>query len=93
MPKDFAKVYLVKTDDRKEGIASLLENFDILDFKDRNIALKANYNSSDPFPASTHLDTLNILVRSIKAAGPKTLILAERSDMGDTRRVLETRGL
>lgn len=93
MPKDFAKVYLVKTDDRKEGIASLLENFDILDFKDRNIALKANYNSSDPFPASTHLDTLNILVRSIKAAGPKTLILAERSGMGDTRRVLETRGV
>ena len=93
MSKDIAKVYLVKTDDREEGIESLLENFDISNFEDKNVALKANYNSSDPFPASTHPDTLKKLVRSINSAGPNNIILAERSGMGETRRVLENRGV
>lgn len=37
MSKDLAKVYLVKTDDREEGIESLLENFDISNFEDKNL--------------------------------------------------------
>jgi len=57
------------------------------------VALKANYNSTDPFPASTHPDTLAALVRAIQAAGASTVTLAERSGMGDTRRVLEERGV
>jgi len=93
MSNETGTVFLVKTDDRKEGINSLLENFDINDFKDKNIALKANYNSQDPFPASTHLETLKTLVKSIKNSKPNSLTLAERSGMGNTREVLETRGV
>lgn len=93
MSNDGGTVFLVKTDNRKKSIEDLLENFDMTDFKDKNIALKANYNSQDPFPASTHPETLQRLVKSIKINEPNNLILAERSGMGDTREVLETRGV
>jgi uncharacterized protein (DUF362 family) len=93
MSNDGGTVFLVKTDNRKKSIEDLLENFDMTDFKDKNIALKANYNSQDPFPASTHPETLQTLVKSIKINKPNNLILAERSGMGDTREVLETRGV
>jgi len=85
MSNDAGKVFLVKTDRRKKGIEDLLENFDMNDFKDKNI--------QDPFPASTHPDTLQTLVKSIKINEPNNIILAERSGMGNTREVLETRGV
>ena len=57
------------------------------------IALKANYNSADPPPASTHIDTLDALCTAILAEKPKKLTLAERSGMGNTRSVLEECGV
>ncbi len=93
MSNDIGTVFLLKTDKREEGIERLIENFDITDFKSKNIALKANFNSADPFPASTHPDTLRTLVRSIKKGEPEKITLAERSGMGDTRIVLETMGV
>ena len=86
-------VFMMKTDKREEGIEELIENFDISDFESKKIALKANFNSADPFPASTHPDTLRTLVRSIKKGEPEKITLAERSGMGDTRIVLKTMGV
>jgi uncharacterized protein (DUF362 family) len=57
------------------------------------VALKANYNSADPFPASTHPETLRYLVAVLKESEISSLTLAERSGMGNTRRVLETLGI
>jgi uncharacterized protein (DUF362 family) len=93
MSNDTGTVFILKTDNREEGIERLIEHFDITDFKSKNIALKANFNSADPFPASTHPDTLRTFVRSIKKGEPEKITLAERSGMGDTRIVLETMGV
>jgi len=41
--------------------------------------LKANFNSADPFPASTHLDILRAIVQTLKNAGTSDITLAERS--------------
>ena len=59
---------------------------------DGTVALKANYNSDDPFPATTHPMTLNSIAQHlIKSA--RTLVMAERSGMGNTTAVLENRGV
>jgi len=87
-----SKIYIVKTDDRREGISNLLENFDLKKMKEKLIALKANFNSADPFPASTHLETLSLVVQKLKEAGSK-IVLAERSGMGNTGNVLEETGV
>ena len=57
------------------------------------MALKANYNSADSFPASTHIDTLKALVQTLKTAGASDITMAERSGMGDTQEVLEQMGV
>jgi uncharacterized protein (DUF362 family) len=63
------------------------------DYSGKQVALEANYNSADPFPASTHLDTLRTIVVKLKGAGASGITLAERSGMGDTEQVLEQMGV
>jgi uncharacterized protein (DUF362 family) len=63
------------------------------EFQNQNTAIKANYNSADPFPASTHPETLKLLVNSLKEHGAKNIVMAERSGMGYTRDVLEKLGI
>ena len=94
MVKDNAgEVFLVKTTDRQEGIEKLFENLAMDGFKDKTVALKANFNSADPFPASTHIQTLQTILDELKAVESGKIILAERSGMGNTTKVLEKMGV
>jgi len=86
-------VYLIKTSDRDSGIKKLFREFKLDKFSGQKVALKANYNSADPFPASTHPQTLKSLIESLKEADASMIALAERSGMGNTRNVLETMGV
>lgn len=86
-------VYIVKTRDRTEGINLLLDKFNLEEFSGRSVAVKPNFNSSDPFPASTHLQTLEALTRNLQKAGASEIITAERSGMGKTRDVLDKLGV
>ena len=88
-----SEVFLIRTSDRGLGVRRLLQQFELDRFSGKKIALKANYNSADPFPASTHLDTLEALVRFLKKVSISELTLAERSGMGNTRTVLEQCGV
>ena len=85
-----SKVYFIKTSERDSGIKKLLKKIDLDIFSGQRVALKANYNSADPFPASTHPQTLKSLIKSLQEAGAIEITLAERSGMGNTRYVLET---
>ncbi|MDD5473735.1 MAG: DUF362 domain-containing protein [Candidatus Methanoperedens sp.] len=87
-----SKVYVIKTNDRASAIKELLNHLDLAGLKGKRVALKANYNSADPFPASTHPDTLSALVSALKEYGA-SVVLAERSGMGNTREVLEKTGV
>ncbi|WP_424359174.1 DUF362 domain-containing protein [Methanocella sp. MCL-LM] len=88
-----SKVYIIKTADRKEAVAMLLEQSIPDNLAGLRVAIKANYNSADPFPASTHIDTLAAIVDVVKAGKAGNIILAERSGMGITREVLQARGV
>jgi len=87
-----AEVFVLKTTDRPGGIPLVFEAVGP-DISGKTVVLKANYNSADPFPASTHPDTLHILAREIMNRNPESLTLLERSGMGSTRRVLEGCGV
>jgi uncharacterized protein (DUF362 family) len=87
-----SKVYVIKTSDRLSGVKNLLKYFDMESLSGKRIALKANYNSQDPFPASTHIGTLGALVDALQEKGA-ILVLAERSGIGDTRKVLGETGV
>ena len=93
MANSLGEVLVLKTTDRATGVPALLSKFDLDDYSGKHVALKANYNSADPFPASTHIDTLRALVQGLKNAGASGITLAERSGMGDTEQVLEKMGV
>ena len=87
------EIFAVRAENREAGIRKLLDRFGLREFGGKKVAFKANYNSADPFPASTHLDTLRTVVNGLKDAGAEEITLAERSGMGDTRTVLDRRGV
>jgi uncharacterized protein (DUF362 family) len=87
------EVFVTKTSDRNKGVKSLLSRYNLGEFTGKHVALKANFNSADPFPASTHIDTLQSIVEVIQGAGAADVTLGERSGMGNTRAVLEQMGV
>jgi hypothetical protein len=56
------KVSLVKTSDRATGIKRAIDILGINPVRGKNVLLKPNFNTADPFPASTHNDTLTHLI-------------------------------
>lgn len=92
-PSKSADVFLIKTSDRNFGVRSLLRRFNLSEYTGKRVAIKANFNSADPFPATTHINTLENIVKELKKAGASDITLAERSGMGNTRKVLEKMGV
>ena len=91
-PPARGRVVVVVQPDRAKAVAACLEAFDFKACEGKDVAVKANYNSDDPFPASTHPATLAALLGELKRRRAASLALGERSGMGDTRSVLERTG-
>jgi len=88
-----AEIFIADATDRAAAVQRVCSNIDLSGFSGSEIAIKANYNSADPPPASTHIKTLDALCGVILAEKPGNLTLAERSGMGNTRSVLEECGV
>ncbi len=87
-----ARVFVVKGPDRARAVAACFDAAAFTACDGRDVAVKANFNSADAFPASTHPATLRALFGTLKSRRAAQLTLAERSGMGDTRQVLQTTG-
>jgi uncharacterized protein (DUF362 family) len=83
------RVAFVKTRDRADGVRRALELLDVNPARGQRVALKPNFNSSDPAPGSTHPDVLRALVEELWEMGAQSITIADRSGMGDTRRTME----
>lgn len=86
-------VALVKTRDRAQGIARAVGLLKVNPVKGKAVLLKPNFNTSDPYPASTHNDTLEALFVQIKGMGAKSITLGERSGPPDTDEVMREKGI
>jgi uncharacterized protein (DUF362 family) len=87
-------ISLVKTSDRVEGVRKAITLLGTNPVKGKTVVLKPNFNSADPFPGSTHNETLRGLVTTLQSMGATKVVLAERSGPGDsTRRVMEKKGI
>jgi uncharacterized protein (DUF362 family) len=90
---DKADVFITGEKNRIIGVQSVLGAFDLSLFSGRSVVVKANFNSADSFPASTHIDTLDTLCSAVLEQHPVRVNLVERSGMGNTRDVLEGTGM
>lgn len=76
-----AKVSIVQTDQREMGIRSAIEllGSERPVFTNQAVMLKPNFNSADPFPASTHNDTIETIIRLLQESDVASVTVAERS--------------
>lgn len=87
------RVSLVRTPERSSGIKSAVDLLGINPVKGKAVLLKPNFNTSDPFPASTHNDTLIHLIQQLRIMGAKGVTIGERSGPPDTSEVLKQKGI
>lgn len=88
-----ARIAFVRTRERAEGVRRALGLLGMDFVSGKHVLLKPNFNSADPPPASTHPETLRALIESLQGMGAAGITVADRSGMGDTRRVMERLGI
>lgn len=88
-----ARVALVRTGDRADGLRRLLALTGVPDVAGKHVVVKPNFNSADPAPGSTHPDILRGTVQALQTAGAQRITVADRSGMGNTRQVLAQLGI
>ncbi len=90
-----SRVALVRTRDRKAGVTQALKLFDPKGIGGKRVLIKPNFNSADPTPGSTHVDTLGQLVAELHARGARSVTLGECSGppAGSTKGIMERKGI
>jgi uncharacterized protein (DUF362 family) len=88
-----SRVALVRTSDRKRGVADVLKLFDPQGIAGKRVVIKPNFNSADDTPGSTHSDTLGQLVTELHERGARSVTLGESSGPPQTRGVMERKGI
>jgi uncharacterized protein (DUF362 family) len=87
------KVAVISTKNRIYGVNKSLELLDINPVKDKNVIFKPNFNTADPFPASSSMETVKQLIIKLKEMGAKSIIVAERSGPANTAETFAKKGL
>jgi uncharacterized protein (DUF362 family) len=88
-----ARVALVRTSDRRDGVRRVLRLLDLSRMKGRQVVLKPNFNTADAAPAATDPAMLARLVEEIHERGARSIVLGESSGPRGTARVMEEYGV
>jgi len=87
------KIAVVSTDNRVYGVDKALELLDINPVKDKSVIFKPNFNTADPPPASSSMETIKQFIIKVKEMGAKSITVAERSGPAKTSETFEKKGL
>ena len=88
-----AKVALVRTSDRKRGVAEVVRLLNVPGPKGKDVMIKPNFNTADPAPGSTHSETLRQLMAELLERDARSLTIGERSGPPNTKKVMEDKGV
>ena len=69
------KVAIIATNDRVYGVNKSFELLSINPVDGKNVVFKPNFNTGDPVPASSHMDTVKQMIIKIKEMGRITTAL------------------
>ena len=87
-------VSVIKSNSRERGIARALSLLDLNEeFTGKEVLIKPNFNTADPFPASTHNKTLVKIIEELRNRGASPITLGERSGPPATEEVLGEKGI
>jgi len=92
MAMEKSRVSLVRTENRKSGVAGSIKALNINPVKNKDVLIKPNFNTADLVPGSTHNDTLVSLVEEMWSMGARSVSLGERS-YPPTKEVMDEKGI
>ncbi len=87
------KVAVISTKDRVYGVNMTFELLGINPVKGKKVVLKPNFNTADPPPASTHMDTFRQILVKLQEMGAESITVAERCGPANTKEVFRKKGL
>ena len=87
------KISLVITKNREEGTRKAIDLLAFNPVKGKKVVLKPNFNTADPPPASSSIDTLRALIIKLQEMYARSITLAERSGPVDTHECFEQKGI
>lgn len=87
------KVVVISTDDPIYGVNKSLELIGINPVKDKDVIFKPNFNTADPPPASSSMETIKQLIIKLKEMGARSITVAERSGPANTAETFKKKGL
>lgn len=88
-----SRVVVAVDPDRVSGTRKVIGILGMPDLKGKTVLVKPNFNTADPAPGSTHIDTLRTLIELIKEQGPKKIVVGDRSGPAKTSRVFQEKGV
>ena len=87
------KVAIISTNDHVYGVNKSLELLGINPIKGKDVVFKPNFNTADPFPASSSMETVKQLIIKLMEMDAKSITVAERSGPAKTSKTFEKVGL
>jgi uncharacterized protein (DUF362 family) len=88
-----SKVFLALDPDRASGTRKVVRALGMPDLTGKNVLIKPNFNTADPPPGSTHIDTIRAAVELVRENGPGRITLADRSGPAKTSAVFREKGV
>ena len=86
-------VSLVNTADRASGIPAAINLLQIDTVQGKSVLLKPNFNTADPFPGSTHNDTLAGMIVQLRKMGANAVTVGDRSGPAETSEVIREKAV
>lgn len=89
----WTKVSLAKSKQRHEAMRRSIELLNFNPVREKEVVLKPNFNTADPYPGSTHPESLKEMIVYLREMGAKKITIGERSGPVDSAEVIETLGV
>ena len=87
------KIAVISTNDRVYGVNKSFELLGINPVAGKDVVFKPNFNTADPAPASTDMETFRQMIIKIREMGAKKITVAERCGPADTEEAFKEKGL
>ena len=88
-----SKVVVALDADRASGAKKVVEAFGMPPLAGKRVFVKPNFNTADPAPGSTHIDTLRTMIQLIKKQGSSSITVGDRSGPAKTSKVFQEKGV
>lgn len=88
-----AVISLVKSRNRATAVGRAIDLLAINPVAGRKVLLKPNFNTADPFPGSTHNDTLEQFILKLRQMDARAITIGERCGPPKTADVIQDKGI